>query len=102
MENVVLLSVASMPEGHAPWDKGDLVAECEWLRARLLSRMDEVARERCREIEQYFSRMRELAGREAPISSPRFPRPSLGRRAAKRSALRRSRAVSRSGGGSAC
>jgi len=59
------------------WDKAELVAECERLREWLLSRMDDVARERSRRIaEHYFA----LALQETKIS---FHAPSLRRRDAR-------------------
>jgi hypothetical protein len=43
-----------------PWNKAELVAECERLRERLLLQMDDEARERYRKIaEQYFMRARQ-------------------------------------------
>jgi len=59
------------------WDKAELVAECERLREWLLSRMDDVARERYRRIaDQYFA----LALQETKIS---LLTPSLRRRDAR-------------------
>ena len=49
-----------------PWNKAELVAECERLRAWLLSWMDDEARERYRRIvDQYFT----LARQETKISA---------------------------------
>jgi hypothetical protein len=49
-----------------PWDKAELVAECERLREWLLLRMDDEARERSRGIaDQYFA----LARPETKISA---------------------------------
>jgi hypothetical protein len=55
-----------------PRNKAELVAECERLRAWLLSRMDDEARERYRRIvDQYFT----LARQETKISAHAHPLP---------------------------
>ena len=66
-----------MPESNAdPWDKAELVAECERLREGLLLRLDDEARELCRRIaDQYL-----ILARQATKGNGKMCRPRLRKR----------------------